>query len=80
MTLDPGFLQQLELLLMFDLRNPGEGIKVHHDAGPERIAAAARLHELGITTLSDGGYLTPRGMEAAELAEALVNLLQVRAH
>ena len=79
MSLDPRLLQQLELLLLFDLRNPGEGIKVHHDAPVGKREAAERLHELGITTLSDGGYLTPRGQEAAELVEALVNLLQVQA-
>ena len=65
---------------LFSKRNPHEGIKVHQDAGEARVAAASRLHELGITTLSDGGYLTPRGQEAVEMAEALVNLLQVRAH
>jgi len=51
---------------------------VHSDAEPEKIAAVKRFHELGILTFSDGGYLTPRGQEAAEHAEALVNLLHAR--
>lgn len=78
MTLDPQLLQQIELLLLFDLRNTQEGLKVHNNAGEAMVAAAERLFELGIITLKDGGYLTPRGQEAAELAEALVGILQSR--
>lgn len=77
MSLDPQLLNEIEFLLLFDARNPLEGLKVHHDADPGKIAAARRLHELGITTLNDGGFLTDRGKEAAELAEALVNILRV---
>lgn len=78
MGLDPQLLQEIEFLLMYDVRNPMEGLKVHHEADPGKIAAAQRLHELGITTLSDGGYLTERGQEAAELAEALISILRAR--
>ena len=77
MTLPPRLLQEIELLLFYDLHNPLEGLKIHHDAEPGKIAAAKRLHDLGITTLSDGGYLTARGQEAAELAATLLNFLQV---
>ncbi|MBT5483208.1 MAG: TIGR02647 family protein [Gammaproteobacteria bacterium] len=80
MSLNPQLLQEMELLIMFDARNPLEGIKVHHEADPGKIDAAKRLHELGIITLSDGGYLTPRGQEAIEHAEALINILQARPH
>jgi uncharacterized protein (TIGR02647 family) len=80
MSLNPQFLAEIELLIMFDARNPLEGIKVHHEADPAKIDAAKRLHELGIITLSDGGYLTPRGQEAIEHAEALINILQARPH
>jgi uncharacterized protein (TIGR02647 family) len=79
MTLDPQLIQQIELLLLFDLRNTQEGLKVHHNANPGMVEAAERLYELGIITLKDGGYLTPRGQEAAELAVALVGILQSRA-
>jgi uncharacterized protein (TIGR02647 family) len=74
--LDPKLIHEISLLMLYDTTNPQEGIKVHKDADPNKIAAAQRLHELGIITLSDGGYLTARGQEAAEHAEALVNLLQ----
>jgi uncharacterized protein (TIGR02647 family) len=77
MTLQPQLLQEIELLLMFNPRNHLEGLKLHHDAEPVKIAAAKRLHELGVITLSDGGYLTPRGQEAAELAETLLGILCV---
>jgi uncharacterized protein (TIGR02647 family) len=75
MALDSQLLQQIELLLLFDLRNTQEGLKVHHNAAAGMIEAAGRLHELGIITLKDGGYLTPRGQEAAELAVALMGIL-----
>jgi uncharacterized protein (TIGR02647 family) len=80
MALHPQFLQEVSLLLMFDPGNPQEGLKVHHEADPGKIEAAKRLHELGIITLSDGGYLTSRGQEAVEHAEALVNMLQAMPH
>ena len=77
MTIDPQLLQEIELLMMFDPRNHLEGLKLHHDAEPAKIEAAKQLHELGIITQSDGGYLTPRGQEAAELAETLLSILRV---
>jgi len=80
MALHPQFLQEVSLLLMFDPGNPQEGLKVHHEADPGKIEAAKRLHELGIITLCDGGYLTSRGQEAGEHAEALVNMLQAMPH
>lgn len=78
MSLDPKLLEDIELLMLFDNRNPMEGLKVHQEAEDGKIAAAKHLHDLGITTLSDGGYLTDRGREAADLAERLVNILQAR--
>jgi len=80
MALNPQLINEIHLLMLFDPENPQEGIKVHKDADPAKIEAAKRLYELGIITLNDGGYLTPRGQEAAEHAEALVSLLQARLH
>jgi len=59
MTLDPQLLEDIEFLLLFDSRNPMEGLKVHHEAEPGKIAAAKRLHELGMTTLT--GWWLPDG-------------------
>ena len=80
MPLNPQLISEIELLMLFDPDKPQEGIKVHKEAAPGKIEAAKRLHELGIITLSDGGYLTARGQEAAEHAEALVSLLQAKLH
>ncbi|MEX2131951.1 MAG: TIGR02647 family protein [Pseudohongiellaceae bacterium] len=76
MHLTKEFLQELELLALFDLHSSQVGLKIHHEAPAERIAAARRLFEKNITTLEDGGYLTLLGIEAAEHAQALVSILQ----
>ncbi|AFV00152.1 TIGR02647 family protein [Simiduia agarivorans] len=66
MALNPAFVHELSLLMQFDLSSTQQGLKVHSDAAPETVAAAARLFELGLTDHVDGGYLTPQGHEAAE--------------
>ena len=45
------------------------------EAAPEVVAAAGRLHAKGLTDHVDGGYLTERGIEAANHAQKLVSLL-----
>lgn len=76
MHLSAEFLEEIELLHLFDLHNSQEGLKIHHDAAPERVAAAKRLFAKHILTLEDGGFLTPLGIEAAEHAQALVLMLR----
>jgi uncharacterized protein (TIGR02647 family) len=76
MHLSDDFLKELELLSLFNLHSSQEGLKIHHEAAPERISAAKRLFEKNIITLEDGGYLTPLGIEAAEHTQALVTMLQ----
>lgn len=76
MHLTAEFLEEIELLNLFDLHSNQEGLKVHHDAAPERVAAAKRLFAKNIVTLEDGGFLTPLGLEAAEHAQALVLMLR----
>ncbi|MFK7828644.1 MAG: TIGR02647 family protein [Congregibacter sp.] len=76
MHLNAEFLEEIELLNLFDLHNTQEGLKIHHAAAPERIAAAKRLFAKNIITLEDGGFLTPLGVEAAEHAQALVLMLR----
>jgi uncharacterized protein (TIGR02647 family) len=70
------FREELNILLQFSLDSTLQGIKIHGDAAPEIIAAAKRLHEKGLTTLVDGGYLSHEGIEAAEHAHAVVNILK----
>ena len=67
MSLSREFLEDLELLNLFNLESSQGGIKIHHEAAPERIAAAKRLFEKNFITLEDGGYLTTLGLEAAGL-------------
>ena len=40
-------------------------------------SAAQRLHDKGLTTLNDGGYLTSLGLDAAEHAQSLLTILKV---
>jgi len=71
---DDALMQEINLLLKFP-DTTLEGIKIHHDADPRLIAAARRLHDKGLTTLQDGGYLTDLGREAVETATLLRGLL-----
>ena len=76
MSLTPDLLDELELLNLFDLDSTQQGLKIHHDAKPNLIAAGERLFDKGIISQKDGGYLTDRGVETAKHVEVLVNLLQ----
>jgi len=76
MSLTPDLLDELELLNLFDLNSTQGGIKVHNNADKRKIAAAQRLFDKGMTTLSDGGYLTDRGLETAEHVQVLIKMLQ----
>ena len=77
MSFTPELVAELEILALFNLANTKEGLKVHHTAAPSAIAAAQRLHDKGLTTLNDGGYLTSLGLDAAEHAQALLTILSV---
>lgn len=70
-------LQEIKLLNQFNLESASAiGIKVHaSEASPATVAAASRLHAKGLTDHVDGGYLTERGIEAANHAQLLVGLL-----
>jgi uncharacterized protein (TIGR02647 family) len=75
MTYSPELIAEIELLSLFNLANNREGLKVHHTATPDAIAAASRLHDKELITQPDGGYLTSLGLEAAQHAQALVTIL-----
>ncbi|HLT03605.1 MAG TPA: TIGR02647 family protein [Pseudomonas sp.] len=75
MTYTSERLAELDLLSRFNLANHQEGLKLHSDADPQLLAAAARLHAGGLLTQVDGGYLTGLGVDAAEHAQALLTLL-----
>ncbi|MCW8956560.1 MAG: TIGR02647 family protein [Gammaproteobacteria bacterium] len=68
-------LDELNLLLKFNLETTMEGIKIHSTAQPAVISAAQRLFDKGMISQSDGGYLTDLGHEAAEHAQSLLIMM-----
>jgi uncharacterized protein (TIGR02647 family) len=68
-------VDELNVLVRYNLSTTQEGIKVHKTAAPDVIAATKRLHDKGLLTQEDGGYLTSLGHEAAEQAQTILNLL-----
>jgi uncharacterized protein (TIGR02647 family) len=75
----PAIMEEMNLLLQFDSASLERGIKVHSDARPEVIAACQSLHEKGMVSHDDGGYLTNAGVEAQSHAQALSGLLRPEA-
>jgi uncharacterized protein (TIGR02647 family) len=75
MPYTPDLVHELNTLIRFDLETSQQGIKVHKNADPQVIAATRRLHDKGLLTLVDGGYLTGLGRDAAEHAQALLTIL-----
>ncbi len=73
----PELVAELEILVLFNLGNTMEGLKIHQTASSTAVAAAARLHEKELITKPDGGYLTSLGHEAAEHAQSLLTILAV---
>lgn len=66
-------LSELNLLALFDSSSSMEGLKVHQrSADPAMVAAAERLHQKGLITQKDGGYLTPLGSEISEHVQKLL--------
>lgn len=76
MELSKEFFADVELLNLFTLESSQSGLKIHHEAAPERIASAKRLFDKHLITQVDGGYLTPLGIQAAEHAQVLISVLR----
>ncbi len=69
-------IEELNILARYNLNTTQEGIKVHqHDADEKIIKAVQRLHNKGLVTQQDGGYLTSLGREAAEHSQAILAIL-----
>jgi len=69
-------VDELNVLVRYNLNTTLEGIKVHQSTAPEDVVAAThRLFDKGLVTQADGGYLTVMGREAAEQAQLLLGLL-----
>jgi uncharacterized protein (TIGR02647 family) len=78
MVLTDEMVTEIRFLSLFNLASQQEGVKVHHNAEPEMIAAAKRLFSKGLITQADGGYLTDLGIEAAEHAQKMLTILTSR--
>ncbi|WP_373386974.1 TIGR02647 family protein [Pseudomonas alcaligenes] len=76
MAYTPELIAELEILALYNLDNHQEGLKVHNNASSRAQAAITRLHEKGLVTQADGGYLTSLGLDAAEHAQALLTILR----
>jgi len=69
-------LEELNILVRYNLNTTLEGLKVHKTtASPSTVAATQRLFKKGLVSQEDGGYLTALGHEAAEQAQTVLNLL-----
>ena len=51
---------------------------MHNNASFKAQGAITRLHEKGLVSQADGGYLTSLGIDAAEHAQALLTILSTR--
>ncbi len=76
MSINQEFIDELDALIHYDLKSMQVGIKVHKDAEPTMISAMRRLHEKGLVTHQDGGYLTNLGLETVEHAQKLLSTLR----
>lgn len=75
MPYSPEQMHELDVLIRYNLDSSYQGIKVHKTASPEVIEAVRRLHQKGLITQADGGYLTDLGRTAAEHAQTLLLIL-----
>jgi uncharacterized protein (TIGR02647 family) len=75
MPYSPEQMHELDVLIRYNLESTHQGIKVHRTANPEMIEAVKRLHQKGMITQVDGGYLTDLGRTAAEHAQTLLLML-----
>ena len=75
MTIKQELVDEIELLLRYNLDSTQEGIKVHHSAREGLVTAIERLHKKGLVDSKDGGYLTDLGHEVAEHTQAALRVL-----
>lgn len=76
MPLQQALVDEIEVLLRYNLASTQEGIKVHHTAREGLVEATKRLHNKGLVGSEDGGYLTDLGHEAAEHTQAALRILR----
>ncbi len=75
MPISQSLTEEISILARYKLTTTQEGIKVHNTAPPDTIAAIKRLHEKGLVSQDDGGYLTDLGIETAEHIQKALAIL-----
>ncbi len=70
------FVNELKILACFDPANMSLGIKLRSDMSEALCQAAERLHNQGLISATDGGYLTPFGMTMLEHLQHLLAALK----
>lgn len=78
MPFNSNTVEELNILMQFESPTLSKGIKVHSNARQEVIAACKSLHEKGLVSQNDGGYLTDAGIEALVHLQALAGLLGLK--
>jgi uncharacterized protein (TIGR02647 family) len=66
---------EIRVLTLFNLDSAMEGIKVHQSADADTLDAIKRLHDKGLVTQADGGYLTDLGIHCAEHLQVALGIL-----
>ncbi|NRQ42555.1 TIGR02647 family protein [Rheinheimera sp. YQF-2] len=66
---------EIRVLTLFNLDSAMEGIKIHQSADPETQQAIKRLHDKGLVSQADGGYLTDLGIHCAEHLQTALRIL-----
>lgn len=69
-------IDEIKLLIQFDLSSSQSGLKIHSNALPAYVSAAKRLFEKGLVDHRDGGYLTSLGRETAEHLQFAYNVIK----
>lgn len=76
MSYTPELLDELNVLIRFDLVTNQQGLKIHTQTADAKVISATwRLYEKKLVTLPDGGYLTSLGRNATIHAHAALTLL-----
>lgn len=66
---------EIRVLSLFNLDSAMEGIKIHQSADAETQQAIKRLHDKGLVSQADGGYLTDLGIHCAEHLQTALRIL-----
>lgn len=77
MNFTSDLLEEMEVLSHYNPDTTLEGVKVHAStASAATVAATRRLHDKGLVTQPDGGYLTGLGLETAAHVRAVLLVLR----